>query len=69
LERSAGYALTGELAPPVHDVGIDAVRHCHLGDRRARLAALGQYLASTCVFFVSLYFRLVSGLSLAIVST
>jgi hypothetical protein len=25
--------------------------------------------ASTCVFFVSLYFRLVSGLSLAIVST
>ena len=41
---SLSIAFSRKLAPAVHDVGVDAVRHRHLGYRRAYGIALGQYL-------------------------
>jgi hypothetical protein len=37
-------AFASQLPPAVHDVGVDAVRHCHLGYRGAGHLALGQHL-------------------------
>ena len=44
LAAVAWPRLARQLPPAVHDVGVDAVRHRHLGYRGTRGVALGQHL-------------------------
>ena len=39
-----GASLASRLAPAMHDVGVDALRHRHLGHRRTGHFAFGNYL-------------------------